>query len=102
MSVQNETLNAWWSNQSQGASQIYDRLLHPYLEQYEGDIDNSLEGMRVEAARRLQSLGASAASELAKAVTRQGFSAVRVNCVVDVDVDIVVSGGGGRRGSRLL
>lgn len=62
--------------QPKGASQIYRRFLHPYFEHYEGDIDSSLEGMRVEAARRIQSLGACAANEIAKAVTRQGFSAV--------------------------
>ena len=61
----------------QGASQIYHRLLHPYLEQYEGEIDNGLEGMRIGASRRIQTLGASAATEIAKAVTKQGTSAVR-------------------------
>eukprot|EP00904_Undaria_pinnatifida_P013004 jgi/Undpi1/8834/HiC_scaffold_25.g11296.m1 len=59
----------------QGASQIYHRLLHPYLEQYEGEIDNGLEGMRIGASRRIQTLGASAATEIAKAVTKQGTSA---------------------------
>ncbi|CAM9659130.1 unnamed protein product [Ascophyllum nodosum] len=59
----------------QGASQIYQRFLHPYLEQYEGDIDTGLEEMRIQATRRIQSLGASAATEIAKAVKRQGFSA---------------------------
>eukprot|EP00903_Cladosiphon_okamuranus_P008639 g8283.t1 len=62
----------------QGASQIYQRLLHPYLDKYEGDIDNGLEEMRAGATRRLQSLGASAASEIAKAVSRQGSSAKEV------------------------
>lgn len=60
----------------QGASQIYRRLLHPYLDKYEGNIDNGLEEMRAGATRRLHSLGASAASEIAKAVSRQGSSAV--------------------------
>lgn len=64
-------------NKRQGASQIYHRLLHPYLDKYEGDIDNGLEEMRAGATRRIQSLGASAASEIAKAVSRQGSSAVR-------------------------
>lgn len=63
---------------TQGASQIYRRLLHPYLDKYEGDIDHGLEEMRAGATRRIQSLGASAASEIAKAVTRQGSTAVRV------------------------
>lgn len=61
----------------QGARQIYHRVIYPYLVHYEGDIDNGLEGMRVEATRRIQSLGASAATEIAKVVTRQGYSAVR-------------------------
>lgn len=61
---------------TQGASQIYRRLLHPYLDKYEGNIDNGLEEMRAGATRRLHSLGASAASEIAKAVSRQGSSAV--------------------------
>ncbi|CAN0140198.1 unnamed protein product [Hapterophycus canaliculatus] len=59
----------------QGASQIYRKLLHPYLDKYEGDIDNGLEEMRAGASRRIQSLGASAATEIAKAVSRQGSSA---------------------------
>lgn len=63
----------------QGASQIYRRVINPYLEQYEGEIDNGLEGMRVEARRRIQSLGATAASEIARAVTRQGTSAVSLD-----------------------
>lgn len=62
----------------QGASQIYRRLLHPYLDKYEGDIDHGLEEMRAGATRKIQSLGASAASEIAKAVTRQGSTAVRM------------------------
>lgn len=64
------------STKRQGASQIYHRLLHPYLDKYEGNIDNGLEEMRAGASRRLHSLGASAASEIAKAVSRQGSSAV--------------------------
>ena len=44
--------------------------------QYEGEIDNGLEGMRVGAARRIQAMGATAATEIAKAVTKQGSSAV--------------------------
>lgn len=60
----------------QGASQIYHRFLHPYMVQYEGEIDNGLEGMRVGAARRIQAMGATAATEIAKAVTKQGSSAV--------------------------
>ncbi|CAM9347017.1 unnamed protein product [Ectocarpus fasciculatus] len=58
-----------------GASQIYRRLLHPYLDKYEEDIDTGLEEMRAGATRRIQSLGASAATEIAKAVTKQGSTA---------------------------
>ncbi|CAM9828067.1 unnamed protein product [Ectocarpus sp. 12 AP-2014] len=55
--------------------QIYRRLLHPYLDMYEDNIDNGLEEMRAGATRRIQSLGASAATEIAKAVSKQGSTA---------------------------
>lgn len=71
----------------QGASQIYRRVLHPYLDKYEGEIDHGLEEMRAGATRKIQSLGVSAASEIAKAVTRQGSTAVSfVSLSVDVEV----------------
>lgn len=69
---------AFGSTTTQGASQIYRRLLHPYLDRYEINIDSGLEEMRAGATRRIQSLGASAASEIARAVTKQGLTAVGV------------------------
>ncbi|CAN0539495.1 unnamed protein product [Ectocarpus sp. 12 AP-2014] len=85
----------------QGASQIYRRLLHPYLDMYEDNIDNGLEEMRAGATRRIQSLGASAATEIAKAVSKQGSTAVGVAACRRMDGSFARCGSletlGGRR-----
>ncbi|CAM9331498.1 unnamed protein product [Ectocarpus sp. 4 AP-2014] len=81
-----------------GASQIYRRLLHPYLDKYEDNIDNGLEEMRAGATRRIQSLGASAATEIAKAVTKQGSTAK--DLMLARVLGIAAAGGAGALGER--
>ncbi|CAM9438327.1 unnamed protein product [Phaeothamnion confervicola] len=58
----------------QGAAVIYGRLIHPYFCRFEDDIDGHLQDVQLKASRHIRSLTTTVATEVVRAVTRQGTS----------------------------